>query len=126
MTSVKGTTGHTLGAAGAIEAIVTALSVMNESVPPTAGYAEADPECPANVLTEARTGYAQKVALSNSLWLRRAQREPCHFAVLPDGEISRRCGRLRRPISRRGRGLAYRTTLRPRPPHDLGRRRRPC
>ena len=67
VTSVKGTTGHTLGAAGAIEAIVTALSVMNDCVPPTAGYAEADPECPANVLTEARTGYAQKVALSNSL-----------------------------------------------------------
>ena len=45
VTSVKGTTGHTLGAAGAIEAIVCALSVMNDCVPPTAGFAEADPEC---------------------------------------------------------------------------------
>ena len=44
-TLVKGTTGHA-GAAGAIEAIVTALSVMNDCVPPTAGFAEADPECP--------------------------------------------------------------------------------
>ena len=67
VTSVKGTTGHTLGAAGAIEAIVTALSVMNDCVPPTAGFAEADPECPVSVVTEAKTNYPQKVALSNSL-----------------------------------------------------------
>ncbi len=67
VTSVKGTTGHTLGAAGAIEAIVTALSVMNDCVPPTCGFAEADPECPVNVVVEAKTGYPQKVALSNSL-----------------------------------------------------------
>ena len=65
--SVKGTTGHTLGAAGAVEAIVCALSVMNDCVPPTAGFSEPDPECPVNVLVEAKTGYPQKVALSNSL-----------------------------------------------------------
>ena len=67
--SIKGTTGHTLGAAGAIEAIVTALSVANDCVPPTTGFAEADPECPVNVLTEPLAGYPQKVALSNSLGL---------------------------------------------------------
>lgn len=65
--SVKGATGHTLGAAGAIEAIVTALSVANDCVPPTCGFLEPDPECPVNVLAEAKTGYPQKVALSNSL-----------------------------------------------------------
>lgn len=65
--SIKGTTGHTLGAAGAIEAIVCALSVANDCVPPTVGFAEADPECPVRVLTEALTNYPQKVALSNSL-----------------------------------------------------------
>ncbi|HIS40025.1 MAG TPA: beta-ketoacyl-ACP synthase II [Candidatus Aphodovivens avistercoris] len=67
VTSVKGSTGHTLGAAGALEAIVTALSVANDCVPPTCGFAEADPACPVNVATEAITGYPQKVALSNSL-----------------------------------------------------------
>lgn len=67
VTSVKGTTGHTLGAAGAIEAIVCALSVANDCVPPTAGFAEADPACPVNVVVEAKTNYPQKVALSNSL-----------------------------------------------------------
>ena len=50
-----------------VEAIVTALSVANECVPPTTGFAQPDPDCPVNVLTEAKTGYPQKVALSNSL-----------------------------------------------------------
>ena len=67
VTSVKGCIGHTLGAAGAVEAVVTALSVANSCVPPTAGFAQADPDCPVNVLTEAKTDYPQKVALSNSL-----------------------------------------------------------
>ena len=56
-----------LGAAGAVEAIVCALSLANDLVPPTAGFAEADPECPVEVLTEARRGYPQTVALSNSI-----------------------------------------------------------
>ena len=67
VTSVKGTTGHTLGAAGAIEAIVCALSVANSCVPPTAGTKNIDPECGVNVPLEAITDYPQKVALSNSL-----------------------------------------------------------
>ena len=65
--SVKGSTGHTLGAAGAIEAIVTALSVSHRCVPPTTGFAEADPDSPVNVLTEPLLDFDQKVALSNSL-----------------------------------------------------------
>lgn len=65
--SVKGTTGHMLGAAGAVEAIVCALSVERFCVPPTAGYAQPDPDCPLNVLTEPLYDYPQKVALSNSL-----------------------------------------------------------
>lgn len=67
VTSVKGTTGHTLGAAGAVEAIVCALSVANDCVPPTCGFAEADPECPVRVVTEPLLDYPQKVAVSNSL-----------------------------------------------------------
>ncbi len=67
VTSVKGTIGHTLGAAGAVEAIVCALSVAQETVPPTTGFAVADPECPVNVVTAPLSNKPQKVALSNSL-----------------------------------------------------------
>lgn len=67
VTSVKGSIGHTLGAAGALEAIVTALSVANDCVPPTHGFAEPDPDCPVSVVRKAMTDYPQKVALSNSL-----------------------------------------------------------
>lgn len=55
ITSVKGTTGHMLGAAGAIEAIVSALAARDGVVPPTAGYAEPDPECPVFVPATAIT-----------------------------------------------------------------------
>lgn len=67
VTSIKGTTGHTLGAAGALEAIVCALSVANACVPPTAGTREVDPACGVHVPLEAIENYPQKVALSNSL-----------------------------------------------------------
>ncbi len=67
VTSVKGTTGHTLGAAGAIEAIVCVLSVQRDCVPPTTGFESADPECAVRVLKEPLENYPQKVALSNSL-----------------------------------------------------------
>lgn len=67
VTSTKGMTGHMLGAAGAVEAIVTALSVANDLVPPTAGFNEGDPECSVTVLKEAKRDYPQKVAISNSI-----------------------------------------------------------
>lgn len=67
VTSVKGVTGHMLGAAGAIEAIVAALSVERNVIPPTAGFAEPDSECPVTVPTAALVNRKQKVVLSNSL-----------------------------------------------------------
>lgn len=67
VTSIKGATGHTLGAAGAIEAIVCALSVANDCIPPTTGFAEPADDCPVAVVTETITDRPQKVALSNSL-----------------------------------------------------------
>ena len=66
VTSVKGCTGHLLGGAGAVEAIVCALSVANECVPPTVGFQTPDPEAPANVSAQLRECLPQLVALSNS------------------------------------------------------------
>lgn len=67
VTSVKGSIGHTLGAAGAVESIVCALSVAQGCVPATTGFAEPDPACPVRVLQEPLSNLPQKVALSNSL-----------------------------------------------------------
>jgi 3-oxoacyl-[acyl-carrier-protein] synthase II len=67
ITSIKGIVGHTLGAAGALEAIVAARSVERELIPPTTGFEVADPECPVQVPTQALYDRPQKVVLSNSL-----------------------------------------------------------
>ena len=46
VTSTKGVTGHSLGAAGALEAIAVLLSMQHGQVPPTAGHEALDPELP--------------------------------------------------------------------------------
>lgn len=66
VTSTKGAIGHLLGGAGAVEAIVTALSVAQSVVPPTVGHTVDDPKCPVSVSQKARYDVPQKVALSNS------------------------------------------------------------
>ncbi|MEV0531824.1 hypothetical protein [Kitasatospora sp. NPDC050463] len=42
VTSAKGALGHTMGAAGAVEAALTVLTVQHRTVPATAGFAEPD------------------------------------------------------------------------------------
>ncbi|MCU0268733.1 MAG: beta-ketoacyl-ACP synthase II [Acidimicrobiales bacterium] len=46
VTSIKGVTGHALGAAGAIEAVAVVLSMQHRLLPPTAGFEQQDPELP--------------------------------------------------------------------------------
>ena len=45
VSSIKSMIGHSLGAAGALEAIACALSVSTDWVPPTINYEQPDPEC---------------------------------------------------------------------------------
>jgi 3-oxoacyl-[acyl-carrier-protein] synthase II len=47
ITSIKGVTGHTFGAAGAIEAVAVVESIQRRAIPPTAVTTEVDPELPA-------------------------------------------------------------------------------
>lgn len=42
VTSAKGTLGHTMGAAGAVEAVLTALSIARRTAPPTANFTAPD------------------------------------------------------------------------------------
>ena len=66
VTSAKGVTGHSLGGAGAIEAVASVLTVERGVIPPTVGTTEIDPEINLDVvLGEART-LGAPVVLSNS------------------------------------------------------------
>lgn len=53
VSSCKGQIGHTLGAAGAIEAVVTTLAIENGVIPPTGGLEEPDPACALRHVTAA-------------------------------------------------------------------------
>lgn len=64
--STKGYTGHTLGAAGAIEAAFTVACLERGAVPANAGFGEADPELPATPVAAA-TAVRGGSALSQSL-----------------------------------------------------------
>ena len=63
--SIKGWTGHTLGASGALEAVAAAVCVADGLVPGCLGVDEADPEFRADVATANRAAPVRRV-LSNS------------------------------------------------------------
>jgi 3-oxoacyl-[acyl-carrier-protein] synthase II len=59
-------TGHTLGAAGGVEAVISALICQSGKVPPTINYSEPDPDCDLNYITEGAVERPVRLALSNS------------------------------------------------------------
>ena len=66
VSSSKGQIGHTLGAAGAIEAAITAMVVQRRILPPTIGLVDPDPACPLSHVRQARSVARVRAALSNS------------------------------------------------------------
>jgi 3-oxoacyl-[acyl-carrier-protein] synthase II len=66
ISSTKGATGHCLGGSGAIEAIISVLSVERDVVPPTINYEVPDPECDLDYIPNESRETKVDVALSNN------------------------------------------------------------
>lgn len=67
VSSTKSMTGHLLGAAGAVEAAITALSLKESVIPQTVGFRVPDPVCDLDYVTEGLRHQDIRCALSNSL-----------------------------------------------------------
>lgn len=67
VSSTKSMTGHMLGAAGAVEAIISILALKNGIIPPTIGYSDPDPDCDLDYVPNIARASAIEYALSTSL-----------------------------------------------------------
>ena len=66
ISSTKGHLGHSLGASGGIEMILTALAAYNDMVPPTINLVTPDPECDLNYTPNLPVGRSVRTAMNNS------------------------------------------------------------
>ena len=66
ISSTKSTTGHTLGAAGALEALFTVMAITDGVVPPTINLENQDPQCDLDFTPNIAREHDLKIALSNS------------------------------------------------------------
>ncbi len=66
VSSTKGQIGHCLGAAGALEAVISILALDRGVIPPTINYTTPDPACDLDYVTEGARQADLKVVMSNS------------------------------------------------------------
>jgi 3-oxoacyl-[acyl-carrier-protein] synthase II len=66
ISSSKSMTGHMLGAAGGVEAIVAILAMQRGVVPPTINIDDQDPECPLDVVPNVAREQRLEAVISNS------------------------------------------------------------
>ncbi|MCK8624478.1 beta-ketoacyl-ACP synthase II [Apilactobacillus xinyiensis] len=66
VSSTKGMTGHALGAAGALEAVITVGALNRGQMPVNVGVKEQDPECDVTLVNEDNKKSDVKTAISNS------------------------------------------------------------
>lgn len=67
VSSTKSMTGHLLGASGAVEGVISALSIYNDYVPATINYQVEDPECDLDIVPNEGRNVKVEYAMSNSL-----------------------------------------------------------
>lgn len=67
VSSTKSMTGHMLGAAGGIEAVVCALAIQDGYIPATINYENPDPDCDLDIVPNVGRNTEVKYAMSNSL-----------------------------------------------------------
>ncbi len=66
VSSNKSMIGHLLGASGGVEAVMTAMSIYQQSIPPTINLVDQDPECDLDYVPGEARQHNIEVALSNS------------------------------------------------------------
>jgi len=66
VSSTKSMTGHLLGAAGGLEAVVTVLALQRGVIPPTINVDDQDPECQLDVVPNVARDMKLRAAISNS------------------------------------------------------------
>jgi 3-oxoacyl-[acyl-carrier-protein] synthase II len=66
VSSTKSATGHMLGAAGAVEFLISTLAVVEGKVPPTINYETPDPECDLNYTPNKAVEREVNAVISNS------------------------------------------------------------
>jgi 3-oxoacyl-[acyl-carrier-protein] synthase II len=67
ISSTKSMTGHTLGAAGAVEAVVSTQAILTGIIPPTINLHHPDPECDLDYVPNEARHTTVNVAMSNSM-----------------------------------------------------------
>ncbi|NIK12896.1 beta-ketoacyl-ACP synthase II [Alkalibacillus almallahensis] len=67
MSSTKSMTGHLLGAAGGLEAIISILALQDQIMPPTVNYDTPDPECDLDYVANEKRDAELHAVMSNSL-----------------------------------------------------------
>ncbi|HVO33135.1 MAG TPA: beta-ketoacyl-[acyl-carrier-protein] synthase II, partial [Elusimicrobiota bacterium] len=66
VSSIKSMIGHTLGSAGALQAVSCALAISQGAVPPTINYRTPDPDCDLDVVPNIARDWKVRVAATNT------------------------------------------------------------